>query len=59
MVASFCIVFWEYKTELFWCFYVAEETDIVDNSIADDVWGSEDELTGVLSDKVESWYWLC
>ena len=33
-------------------------TDIVVNSIADDVWVSEDELTGVLSDNVESWYWL-
>ena len=35
---------------------VTEGTDIVVNSIADEVWGSEDELTGVLSDNVESWY---
>ena len=38
---------------------VAEGTDVVVNSIAEDVWGSEDELTGDLSEKVESWYWLC
>ena len=50
MVASFWMVFWEYKTELFWCFSVAEVTDVVVNSIADYVWGSEYELTGVLSD---------
>ena len=28
---------------------------VVVNSMADDVWGSEYELTGVLSDKVDSW----
>ena len=39
--------------------YVAEGTDVVVNSIADDVWDSEYELTGVLSDKVEIWYLLC
>ena len=33
-------------------------TDIVVNSIADDVWGSEYELTDALSEKVESWGWL-
>ena len=38
---------------------VTEGTDVVVNSIADDVWGYEDELTGVLSDKVDIWYWLC
>ena len=39
--------------------YVAEGTDVVVNSIAEDFWGSEYELTGDLSDKVESWYLLC
>ena len=34
-----------------------EGIDVVVNSIADDVWGSEDELTDALSDTVESWYW--
>ena len=50
MVASFWMVFWEYNTELFWCLSVAKGTAVVDNSIAEDVWDSEDELTGALSD---------
>ena len=37
---------------------VTEETNFVVNSVADDVWGSEYELTGALSDKVESWGWI-
>ena len=53
------MLFWEYKTELFWFLSVTEGIDIVVNSIADDVWGYEYEPTGVLSDKVESWDWLC
>ena len=32
-----------------------EGTYVVVNLIADDIWGSEDELTGTLSDEVESW----
>ena len=40
-------------------FFYKKGIDIVVDSIADDVWGSEDEITGVLSDKVDSWYWLC
>ena len=56
MVSSFWMVFWEYKTELFSCLYVAEGKDVVVNSIAEYVWGSGDELTGALSDEVESWY---
>ena len=32
-----------------------EGTDVVVNSIADYVWGSKYELTGDLSDVVESW----
>ena len=55
MVASFLTVFWEYKTKLFWCLSVAEGTDVVFNLIADDVWGSKYELTGALSENVESW----
>ena len=42
MVASFWMVFWEHKIELFWFFSVTEETDVVVNSIADGDWGSED-----------------
>ena len=40
------------QNRIFLMFYVAEGTDVVVNSISEDVWGSEDELTGVLSDKV-------
>ena len=53
------MVFWEYKTELFWCFSFAEGADAVVNLIADGFWGYKDELTGALSDEVESWYWMC
>ena len=53
------MVFWEYKTELFWFLSVTEGTDVVVNSITDDVWGSEDELTGVLSENNLSWDWQC
>ena len=38
---------------------VTEETDVVVNSIADDVRGCEDELEGVLSEKFECWDCLC
>ena len=44
---------------MFWCLSVAEGTEVVVNSIDEYVWGSEDKLTGVLGDKVESWYLLC
>ena len=43
---------------MFWCLSVIEGTDIVVNLIAEDAWYYEDELTGVFSDKVHSWYWL-
>ena len=52
------MVFWEYKTWLFWYLSVAEGTYVVVNLIADDVWGYEDEITGALSEELESWYWL-
>ena len=45
----------EIKTEMCWFLYLTEGTDGVVNSIADDVWGSQDELTGALSDEVDSW----
>ena len=53
MVTSLWMVFCEYETELFWFLSVAEGTEVVVDSI------TEDELTGVLSDKVESWYLPC
>ena len=48
------MVFWEYKTKLFSFLSVTEATDVVVDSIAVNFWGSEDELTSVLSDEVES-----
>ena len=39
------------QNRIFLCLSVAEGVDVVVNSITEDVWGSEDELTGVLSDK--------
>ena len=53
------MVFWEYKTELFSFFSVTEGIDVLVNSIADYVWVFGDELTGVLSEKVDIWDWLC
>ena len=41
---------------MFWCLSVIEGTDVVVNLISEDVWSYEDELTGDLIDKVESWY---
>ena len=51
--------FWEHKTQLFWFLSPTEETDVVVNSIDDDVWGTEDEQTVALNYGFESWYWLC
>ena len=43
------------KHNCFDFFSVTEGTEVIFNLIADYVWGSGDELTGVMSDKVESW----
>ena len=43
------------KNRIVLIFFLTEGIDNIVNSIAGDVWGPEDELTGVLSDKVESW----
>ena len=56
MVALFWVLFWEYKTEFFWCLSVAEGTYVAVNSMVEDVWDSEDELTGAFSDEVEILY---
>ena len=58
MIASFWMVFWEYKTELFLFLSLIEGTYVVVNAIADAVWGSKVELTGVLSDEVDNGDWL-
>ena len=54
MVASFWMVFWEHKTELFWCLSVIEVTDVVVDLIVEDVWDYEDEITGALIENFES-----
>ena len=56
MVASFWMVFWEYKIDLFIFLSVTEGTVVVVNLVANYIWGSEDELTGALHEEVESWY---
>ena len=53
------MVFWEHITELFWGLSDIEGTYVVFNLIAEDVWGSEDELTGALIGEVEIYDWLC
>ena len=53
------MVFLEHKPELFWFLSPTEETDVVVNSVSDDVWGTEDEQTGALKNGFESWDWLC
>ena len=55
ILKSFWMEFSEQKTELVCFLSLTEGTEVVVNSIAEDVCGSEDELTGALSDKVESW----
>ena len=48
------------KNRIVLIFSVIEGTDVVVNSIAGDVWVSEDELTGALSDEVDSGiYYVC
>ena len=41
------------------CLSVAEGADVVVNLLAENVWDSEDELPGALSDEVKNWYLLC
>ena len=55
MVVSFSMVFWEHKTDFYYYCLLQKGTDVVVNSIAEDVWDSKYEVTGALIDKVESW----
>ena len=50
------MVFWEYRTHFFSRLPVAEGKDVVDNSIAQYIWGYEDELKGAQGEEVASWY---
>ena len=56
MLTSLYMEFLEHKTELFCFLSLIEGTDVVVNSIDDDVWEAEYEMTGALNDKVESRY---
>ena len=51
--------FLEHKTELVCFLYIIEDTEVIDNSIYDDVWEAEDERTDLLIDGVDSLDWLC
>ena len=50
--------FLEHKTELVWFLSLTERTEVVINSIDDDVWEAKDERTGALVDGVDSWDWI-
>ena len=50
--------FLEHKIELVFLFII-EGTEVIFNSMDDDVWESEDKITDALIDGVESWDWLC
>ena len=51
------MVFCEHKTELVCFLSIIEQTEVIVNSIDDGVWQAEDEKTGSLIDRVDSWYW--
>ena len=40
-------------------FSITDGTEVIINSINDDVWDAEDERTGAFIDGVESLGWLC
>ena len=52
------MVFLEHKTELVF-FSITEGTEVVVNSIDDDVLEAKYEIAGALIDGVESWDLLC
>ena len=51
--------FLEYKIELVCFVSITEDTEIIVDSIDDDVEEDEFGRTGTLIDGVESWDWLC
>ena len=56
MFKSFYIIFGEHKTDFF---SITEETKVLVNTVDDDVWEADYEITGSLIDGVESWDWPC
>ena len=59
MLKSFWMEFLEHKTELVWFLSLTEGTEVIVNSIDDDVWEAKYERTGALIDGFDSWDWLC
>ena len=55
ILTSLWMEFWEHKTESLCFLSLTEGTDIVVNSIDDDVWEAEDEQRGAKNYEVESW----
>ena len=55
MLTSLWMEFLEHKTELVCFLSVTEGTEVVVNSIDDDVWEAGYEVTGSLIYRVESW----
>ena len=51
--------FLEHKTELVCFLSITEGTEVIFNSIDDDVWEAKDEITGALIERFEIWDWLC
>ena len=45
--------------ELVWFLSLTEGTEVIVNSIDNDVWESKDKRTGVFNDGAEIWDWLC
>ena len=52
ILASLWIEFLEHKTELFCFLSLTEGTEVIVNSVGDDVWKAEDEQIGALNDEV-------
>ena len=51
--------FLEHKTELVCFLSITEGTEVIANSVDDDVWEAEYKRTGALIYGVKSWDWLC
>ena len=51
--------FLEHETELVYFLSIIKVTEVIIDSIDDDVWETEDEITVALIDRVDSWNWPC
>ena len=59
MLESFWMEFLEHKAELVCFLSLTEGTEVIVDSINDDVWEDKDKIADALIDLVESWYWIC